>query len=159
MPRAPKTPEPEKPKRRRVVKRTTIDVRTAVRQWLLATDAVERFSKDVTTHRGMIMDALVEQGTVDDKGSYWIRFPDDPVEGRVKGVKRERRVSRTLDVEAAEEFLRDKALYNDCTETIVVLSEEKILDKNFKGEITDEDLDKLYTVKETWALIPDRVKL
>jgi hypothetical protein len=142
-----------------VVKRTPIDIRTATRQWLLASDAVERFSKDVSTHRGMLMEALVDQGTVDDKGSFWVRFPDDPVEGRVKGMKRERRVSRVLNQEAAEEYLREKGLYKACTETVVMLSEEKILDKNFKGEISDADLDKLYDVKETWALIADRVKL
>jgi hypothetical protein len=159
MPAKPATPVKEAPKRKRVVRRTTVDVRTAVRSWLLATDAVERFSKDVSTHRSMILQALEEQGTTDDKGSQWLRFPDDPVEGRIKGVKRERRVSRSLDSEAAEAYLRERKIYDDCTETIVVLSEEKILDKNFKGEITDADLDKLYVVKETWALVPDRVKL
>lgn len=159
MPAKAATPVKKAPAKKRVIKRTTIDVRVAVRQWLLATDAVERFSKDVSTHRGMILQVLEETGTVDDKGSQWLRFPDDPIEGRVKGVKRERRVTRSLDSEAAEEYLRERSIYDDCTETIVVLSEEKILDKNFKGEISDADLDKLYTVKETWALIADRVKL
>ena len=159
MPTKAATPVKKAASRKRVIKRTTIDVRVAVRQWLLASDAVERFSKDVSTHRGMILQVLEETGTTDDRGSQWLRFPDDPVEGRVKGVKRERRVNRSLNVEAAEEYLRKRRLYEDCTETIVVLSEEKILDKNFKGEISDADLDALYDVRETWALIADRIKL
>jgi len=148
--------------KKRTVRRTTkVDVRAAVRAWLLASDAVERFQDDVTTHRKVIMDELAESGQTDQKGNQWIYFTDDPVEGRVKGIKRERRVSRRLDEETAEEYLREKGLYEQCTETIVVLSEEKLLALAFGqgAPITDEDLESLYVVNETWAFCPQRIKL
>lgn len=135
------------------------DVRQAVRDWLLQDDAVKAFSERLSETRKLLLTILEEKGNTDDKGSQWIRFPEDPVEGRVNAIKRERRVGRRLNEERTEEYLTKRKLYHQCTETVVVLSEEKILDLNFKGKISDEDLDALYDVNETWAFVPQRVKL
>lgn len=159
MPATPtKTISRRRPGRPRRVK---VDVRQAVRSWLLASDAVERFSADVQEHRKAIMDELEASGEVDSKGNQWMHFPDDPIEGRIKGIKRERRVSRRLDEEKAREFLEAKGLLKECEETIVVLSEERLLALNFgaKAKITDAELEDLYVVQETYAFCPQRIKL
>lgn len=145
--------------RRRIKRAVPIDIRIAVRAWLLATDALERFSADQKTHRKEILDYLSESENVDEKGSTFVRFDDDPVEGRIKSMKRERRVSRRLDPETTEKYLRDHDLFDECTETIVVVSEDKVLAANMTGKISDAELDALYTVSETYALVPQRVKL
>ena len=162
---ATKTPDSEPaPRRRKVVKRTEINVRTAVHQWLLATDAVERFSQEVQTHRGMILEALETQGKPDDKGSQWLRFPDDPIDGRISGLQRQHRISRALNHERAEAWLKERGLLEQCTETITVLSEEKVLELAWpaigsKRVMSDEEQDVLYVLKESWELVPQRVKL
>ena len=157
---------PAKRAAKRTIRRTTtIDIRVAVRAWLLADDAVTNFSKQKDTHRLMIMEHLEKEGEADDSGSQWLRFHDDPIEGRVKAIKRERRVGRHLDQEAAEEYLRDKGLWTQCTETITVLDETKLLALNWpdpvtgEPEISDEDMESLYDVTETWAFVPQRVRL
>ena len=135
------------------------DVRQTVRDWLLQDDAVKAFGERAAETRKLLLTILEEKGSTDDKGSQWIRFPEDPVEGRVNAIKRERRVGRRMSEERAEEYLRKRKLYDSCTETVVVLSEEKVLALNFAGKISDADLDALYDVNETWAFVPQRVKL
>jgi hypothetical protein len=155
-----KAPAKRTPKR--TVRRTTqVDTRAAVRAWLLATDAVELFQADATTHRKVILDELEANGEPDSKGNQWMYFTDDPVEGRIKAIKREKRTQRRLDPEAAEKYLRDKGLWEECVETIEVLSEEKLLALNFGAEakISDEDMEALYAVNTTYAFCPQRVKL
>jgi hypothetical protein len=139
-------------------RRPKIDVRRAVREWLVQDDAVKAFSERLVEAKGLLMKILESEGRNDERGSQWIRFPDDPVEGRITAIKRERRVTPKLDEERAEEYLKRRKLYSQCTETITVLDEAKILDLNFKGVISDADLETLYDPKETWAFVPQRVK-
>jgi hypothetical protein len=142
--------------RRRGVK---IDIRAAVRSWLLKDDAVKKLSTDKEVDRKAILAFLQEFGAEDENGHYWINWPDDPVEGRVKGIKAEKHVTRSLNSERTEEYLKGRKLYSQCTETIVTLSEEKVLGLNFKGTITDADLEDLYDVYENYHFVPQRVKL
>ena len=145
--------------KRSTPRRVRLDPRVAVKHWIHADDAVKQFSKDKEDRRQELLTILEETGTEDEAGHRWINWPDDPVEGRIKGIKAERRVSRTLDLEAAEEYLRGRKLYNKCTQTVVSLDEDKILGLNFDGTISDADLEKIYVVSETYAFVPQRVKL
>lgn len=136
-----------------------IDIRHAVRNWLLNDDAVKKFSSSREDLRKMLLDVLLEKGDEDDKGHRYMRWPDDPIEGRIKGIQAQHRVSRVLNAERAEEYLRDKGLYDKCTDKVVVLSEDKVLGLNFNGTIPDDELEALYDVSETYAFVPDRIKL
>lgn len=146
-------------KRRTKSKFTPTFIRSAVRAWLLNDDAVKKFGAAKEEGRVALLDILQQEGEQDDKGSFWMQFGDDPVEGRVKSIKAERRVTKILDTEAAEEFLKGKKLYSQCVETVTQLSEEKILGFWYEGKITDEELDQIYLINETFAFIPGRVKL
>lgn len=144
---------------KKIRRRPRFNVRAAVRDWLLHDDAVKAFGERQAEARRLLMGLLEETGTTDEKGSQWIRFPDDPVEGRINSIKRERRVTRILDIERTEAYLKKRRLYDQCTETVVVLNEERILGLNFEGKISDEDLASLYDTNESWAFVPSRVKL
>jgi hypothetical protein len=122
-------------------------------------DNIKALSIQKEEARQVILEYLVANGTKDDKGSFWVNWPEDPVGGRIKGIKAERRLLKVLDPEVAEAYLRKRKLYTQCTETIVTLSEEKILALNFQGTIPDADLDALYETTENYAFVPQRVKL
>lgn len=145
--------------KRRKPKWTPEFIRSAVRAWLLNDDAVKKFGAAKEEGRVTLLDILQQEGEKDEKGSFWMQFGDDPIEGRVKSIKAERRVSKILDPEAAETFLKGKKLFSQCTETVTILSEEKILGFWYEGKITDEELASIFIVNETFAFIPGRVKL
>lgn len=103
---------------------------------------------------------LPAQGDSDDQGHVWIEF-DEPVEdpsgkASVLGIKREKRVSRRLNPARAEEFLKRRKLWDDCTETVLVINEDAILAKAFEKKISDADLEGLYDVNESYAFVPKR---
>jgi len=134
-----------------------------VRDWLLNDDALQKFQKATGDAKKRLMDTLAEVGTVDEKGSQWIHFPDDPVEGRIKSIKRQRSVIRSLrDPQDIEKFLRKKGLWDQCTRTEVVIDEDAILGAAFgpNAAITEAELRKyVYEYHDQWSFIPGRIKL
>jgi len=164
--KATKRAVPVKRATKRTIKRTaTIDIRVAVRQWLLADDALINFSAQKDQQRLVILDHLAEFGDTDSNGHQWLRFYDDPIEGRVKAIKREKRKRVTPNAERIEEYLRAHGLWEQCTETIVIIDEAKFLELNWPDPVTgvpvisDKDFEALHDVSETWAFVPQRVKL
>jgi hypothetical protein len=144
--------------------RARIDIRAAVRSWLIKDDAIKNLSTGKEQDRVLILEHLDEHGQEDENGHKWVWFTDDPVEGRVKGIKREKRVTKTINQERAAEYLKRRKLWSRCVETIEVLDEAAVLALNFapagqKPTISDEDLADLYDVTETYAFVPQRVKL
>jgi hypothetical protein len=146
---------------RRQPMRSMVRVRSATRNWLLTDDAVKKFNEQRDTLRRELLETLQVMGEEDDKGHRHIDFGDDPVEGRVKGLTAQKRVTRSLNAERAQEYLEAAKLWEKGTELVPahrVISEENILGLNFAGAIPDDDLEKLYDVTETFAFVPDRLK-
>jgi hypothetical protein len=98
---------------------------------------------------------LKELETVDpdDKGHRVVSF-DDTAAGTVK-VTRQRRVSKTLDMDVAEKLLKEKGIYDECTKVEVTLDDSKIMSALYKGQLTEEDIDSMFPEKETFAFIVD----
>ena len=89
-----------------------------------------------------------ENGDADENGHLWVELPAN---SPISSLKREKRVQRILDEDAAEALLKKKRIYKDCTTTITVLDEEKILAAHYQGKISEEELDTLYSENVTWA--------
>lgn len=112
---------------------------------------VEKSTKTrIAQLRERIVAYVSSAGTPDDAGHVWLDLPESV--GAKDRIKYERRVSQHLDEPAAIKFLKRKKLLEECQTTIVVLDESKILAQYHEGNITEEELDKLYTKGETWAL-------
>jgi hypothetical protein len=144
------------------IRRRKPDVRRAVQDWLHNDDAAKQFGTAVAAAKKRLMDILEEYGTEDQQGHRWLHFPDDPIDGRIKSIKRERRVFRSMKPsDEVEKFLRDKGLWDQCTETVVVINEDKILELNWGDDpvITNEEMRKyLYDFPEQFAFIAGRIK-
>jgi hypothetical protein len=68
-------------------------------------------------------------------------------------VERQRRVSRgTPNMEAAKEILAEKGLEDEAFILVPMLDEEVVMRKVFEGVISDDELDRIYPIKETFAL-------
>lgn len=111
--------------------------------------ATEEFGKRLRKIKDRLAAYVDESGTADEKGNLWVELPES---APAPTIKREKRVSRFLDEEAAEKFLKRKRLYSECTTTITVLDEEKILHAHYTGKITEDELDALYGENVVWAL-------
>jgi hypothetical protein len=121
------------------------------RQYLQFRKGREALQKNEDTIKKTLMTVLEESGEADDKGNRFYYFPES-VDG-VQGVKRERRLSQSLDEDAAMELIEKHNLQNSCLENIVVLNEDGLLAANFDGIISDKEMASLYDEKESFAFI------
>jgi len=98
---------------------------------------VDKIKKELST--------VVEQhGTPDDSGHIWLNVGGHE-------LKRERRVSKTFNATTAEEWAKEKGLWDDVKEVVERLSEDKLLAVAWNDKSLLPTIQSFYVEKETWA--------
>lgn len=115
----------------------------------------ENATKMENKYKASLMENLAVFGEEDERGSRWWKFnpPVNSYDGRkvYTSIKRERRVSRSLDTDRAEIWLRANKLYDSCVTLEPVFDEDLMLALNFNDMIPDDVLDSFYDENVTWA--------
>lgn len=88
----------------------------------------------------------------DDKGHRVLEFEDTI--GQVK-VTKQRKVSKTLDMNVAETILTKKGIKDTCVKMVPTLDEAAIMSAFYEGYLTEEDIDAMFPAKEIFAFIVD----
>lgn len=126
------------------------DIRRYAQEYIAARRMAADAAKREAEMKATLAKAVEELGYTDDKGN---QFLDIGIEGCDK-LKRERRVSQRFDTEKAAAWLKKRKRYADFTETIVQLSEDKILAAAFEGDdpdVTEKVVKGFYVDSETMA--------
>jgi hypothetical protein len=127
------------------------DMLDLVRQNATLKDRIDSAAAIQNEIKNKLRDGLKEIGEVDDRGHVVVEINDD-----VTGIKRvlnQRKVSKSLDMDIAEDILKEKGLHERCVTLIPVLDEEAIMAAYYEGLVTEEDIDKMFPAKVTWALV------
>jgi predicted RNA-binding protein associated with RNAse of E/G family len=95
--------------------------------------------------------AITELGEVSENGHVVVEL-DHEIEG-ISKVMNQKRVSKNLDIDVAEALLTEKGIHERCIQMIPVLNEDEIMAAYYEGLITEEDIDKMFPAKVTWALV------
>ncbi|MBF83403.1 MAG: hypothetical protein CL489_02895 [Acidobacteria bacterium] len=66
-------------------------------------------------------------------------------------LKRERRVSKTFDAAGCEEWAKETGLWDDVSEVVESLSEDKVLALAWDDPDIRSEIERFYIEKETWA--------
>lgn len=131
-------------------------LRLAIRSFLGLKSQSETIKKQMDEAKKILSATVEEQGYEDDKGHFILEL-DEPVDGCV-ALKREKRVTQSLDEEAAEKILRRKGIYEECVETIVVIDPDLVTKAFYQGKISEAELDKMFSTKTIWAFVPKMEK-
>jgi hypothetical protein len=83
-------------------------------------------------------------GNPDDKGSLWLEL--GPI-----SLKRERRVSKNLDVPAAEKWAKKNDVWNQVSEVVEQLNEDKLMALAWETDEYREGIADLYKERVVWA--------
>jgi hypothetical protein len=144
-----------------VIRRTPFDLVGALRDYLLNRSMSERSSSEERRGKGQLMEYIQIHGEEVEGGhrEVYLDEPlpftsyknDKPVPKQVTGIKRQKRVSTTLDEARTMALLKEKGLLDECTEVVVVLNEDAVLAANYSGKITDDQLAALYNESESFA--------
>lgn len=160
---------PLKAKARRTPKATMAEIRQWLTQFLVLKDETKELAVRQNDLKARLMAETERQGYADDQGHQYIDL-DVPVDG-VKSLKREKRVTSTLNEERTEALLRKRkpvvdgkkqALWDRCTTTVTVIDEEKILQALYEEDdegnplLTQDDIDSMFDQNITYAFIPKR---
>jgi len=103
------------------------------------------------TLRPILEDAVKSFGIEDQNGSFKLILEKDGHQIEVCNIKR---VYRSLNNFAAESLLKRKGLYDSCVVQVISeeIDEERLIEAYEAGQLTAEDLDEIFTEKESWAL-------
>jgi hypothetical protein len=111
-------------------------------------DLLTARQKDVKTSILQGLDELAEE---DERGHLVVDI-NDTLSGISKVVK-QRRVTKSLDEQVAEQILDSKGLKERCFVMIPVLNEAEIMAAFYEGLLTEEDIDSMFPARVTWALV------
>ena len=125
---------------------------TLVRNYKALTDNVELLEERRRSIRDQLSSIVEQDGEVDEKGHIVLALPSK-VEGIARLV-RQRRVKRTLDEHVAERILTKAHLVERCYKNVPVLDEDAVMQALFEGDLTEEDVDRMFPTKVTWAFVP-----
>lgn len=132
------------------------DLSEKFRRWaFLKENVVEPAQREMNKLRDPLMSHVSIHGDADEKGSQFWSFPQPVCVGdrEYKGIKREARVSTTLNEDAAIQLAEDKKLPG-----VVILVPQVDQDALYaayqRGQITEAELDGLFEIKTTYAFKP-----
>lgn len=126
------------------------DVPRFVEEYLLQRQAADAMAAKVNEMKATLTTYLDQVGETDDKGH---KFVDVETSRGTVHLRRERRVSRSLDERKAAAWLKEHGLLKRCQTTTVVLDEDKIMALNYEDPelLDDATLAGFFETREIWA--------
>jgi hypothetical protein len=127
------------------------DIIDLVRQHVTLKDRVDTTVSLQNDIKDKIREGIKELGEENDLGHIVVEI-DDEVTG-VKRAMQQRKVSKNLDMDVATEVLKEKGLYDRCVMMVPALDEQEIMAAYYENLITEEDIDKMFPARVSWALV------
>jgi hypothetical protein len=94
---------------------------------------------------------VVEEAPANDNGHRLLSVEDDIVGGVT--LTRQKKVSKNLDMDVAEEILTKKGIKDTCIKMVPMLDEAAIMAAFYDGYLTEEDIDTMFPAKVTYAFL------
>jgi hypothetical protein len=128
----------------------TSDIESMYKEYVLLKKNID----DLTARQNVIKKELMSfvdgYGLEDDKGHKWYDMPEY---GGYNGMQKQRRVSQSVDENAAQSILEDKGLAERCFEVKPVLNEQSVMECVYEGLLTEDDVDTMFPQKITNAFV------
>jgi len=127
------------------------DLKSNVRQFLALKKEVEVLTKRQDEIKSRLKLTVEAAGETDDRGHVTLQVDDDII-GAVT-LTQQRRVSKTLDMNVAENLLKERGIYDKCVKMVPVLQEDAIMSCVYTGELSEADVDAMFPAKISFAFL------
>jgi len=127
------------------------DFETQARQYIFVKRQMEFFESELKKLKEQIFEHVDTSGEVDGSGNLFVELPSE-IEG-VKTIQKQRRVTRKINPEMADNVIMSKGLENDLYKTIQIIDEDALMAALYEGKLTEEEIELMYPEKVVWALI------
>lgn len=123
-----------------------------VREFLGLRSRVEDLTAQRDALKSELSDIVDTDGEPDEKGSLYIQLPEE-IDGYT-ALKRQRKVSQSLDSETAEKLLKEKGLFDRCYVMEPVLKEDEVMACLYDGLLSEEEIDIMFPKRVSYAFVP-----
>ncbi len=127
------------------------DFETQARQYIFVKKQVDFFESELKKLKEQIFEHVDTSGEVDGNGNLFVELPSE-IEG-VKTIQKQRRVSRKINPEMADNVIMSKGLESELYKTIQIIDEDALMAALYEGKLTEEEIELMYPEKVVWALI------
>lgn len=125
-----------------------------VSQFISLRSRIDDLSKERDSIKADLSELVDDIGEPDEKGNLWLRLPHE-VDG-FTSLQRQRKVSQSLDEGTATELLKEKGLFDRCFVMMPVLKEDEVMACLYEGLITEEEVDKMFPKKVSYAFLTSK---
>jgi hypothetical protein len=126
-------------------------VKDEVRQYVALKDQIDLISTRQSEIKKRLIEAVDELGEFDDRGHKVLALGDDSI--NVATIAKQRRVSKTLDMDVAEDILTKRGIKDTCVKMVPTLDESAIMAAFYSGHLTEADIDAMFPEKVSYAFI------
>ena len=121
------------------------------KEYAFAKKQIEYFEKKAKELRENLFAHIEEDGEKDSDGHIILELPES-VDG-VVSIKKQRRVSRKVNEDAALEIIEAKGLRDRLIKTVEVIDEDELMAALYNDDLTEAEIDEMYPEVVTWALV------
>lgn len=122
--------------------------------WVLMREEVESLNASLEKIRDECMAAIKDRGYRDHKGSLYLTLPGAIGAKGFSNLKCERRAAKHVNLDIAEDIARERGVYDVCFPAVPTFDEEELFVQYQKGKLTEEDMDKIFTITESFSFRP-----
>jgi hypothetical protein len=122
--------------------------------WVLMRDEVDSLTANLNQIRDECLTAIEARGYRDHKGSQYLKLPGVIGQKGFASLKRERRATKHVDVEVAENITRSRGIYDACFPAVPTLDEEELYVQYQKGKLSAKDMDSIFTWAYSFSFRP-----
>lgn len=126
------------------------DPESKIREYIKLSASIEALDERKKELRNDLISLIDEDGYEDDKGNIQYEF-SQPIEGVIR-LEKQRRATRKLDEEKAEEVIEAAGIGEEVYKMVRVIDEDALMAQYYEGKITEEQIDEMFPTTIVWAL-------
>jgi hypothetical protein len=127
------------------------NLESQVREYLKVKATLEQMESRSRELREALFSKIDEEGYEDDKGNVTLEL--DGAIDEVVRIEKQRRVTRKLDEQIAEDLIEERGIGDAVYKTIRVIDEDALMAQMYEGKISEDDIDRMFPSKVVWALM------
>jgi len=127
---------------------------TKFRDFISLKSRIDGLTKQQNVLKEELNQYVIENGEEDERGHVSVALPSE-VDGYTS-IKRQRRVTQGLDIDAAILILTKKGLAERCIKAVPTVAEDEVMAALYEGKLTEQDIDTMFPKKITWAFVPTK---
>ena len=125
----------------------TQNLTNEAKQYIALKEQIKFLSDRQSEIKKRLNEAVQELGEVDGRGHITLELDED-----IK-ITNQRRVSKTLNMDVADQLLAERGIKEDCIIMIPTVSEDAIMAAFYKGQLSEEDIDSMFPAKVSYAFV------